>query len=86
MGTVATMKIAGRVNDADRLVEGAFDWLRKVDVRFSTYRADSEVNRLDRGELRADDCSADLRHVIDRCSRLWQETDRARSSAERPGA
>src|SRR5262252_9308856 len=75
MGTVATVEIADPVEDADRLVETVFDWLRDVDARFSTYRPDSEVNRLDRGELRPEDCSDDLRHVLDRCTELWQETD-----------
>ena len=74
MGTVATVEIADPLDDADRLVEAVFDWLREVDARFSTYRPDSEVNRLDRGELRTEDCSDDLRHVLDRCTELWQET------------
>ena len=74
MGTVATVEIADPVPDAERLVEAVFDWLREVDARFSTYRPDSEVNRLDRGELRPDECSPDLRHVLDRCTELWQET------------
>jgi FAD:protein FMN transferase len=74
MGTVATVEIAAPVPHADRLVEAVFDWLHEVDARFSTYRPDSEVNRLDRGELHPDDCSEDLRHVLDRCTELWQET------------
>jgi len=74
MGTVATVEIAGPVDDAPRLVEDVFDWLRQVDARFSTYRPDSEVNRLDRGELSTDDLSADMRHVLERCTELWQET------------
>jgi FAD:protein FMN transferase len=32
-------------------VADAFAWLRWVDETFSTYRADSEVARLNRGEL-----------------------------------
>ena len=50
-------------------------WLREVDARFSTYKADSEVSRLGRGELRRDDCSTDLASVLDRCADLWRETD-----------
>jgi len=62
MGTVATVEIVGAVDDG--LIEVVFDWLREVDNRFSTYRPDSEVNRLDRGELRPEECSDDLRHVL----------------------
>jgi thiamine biosynthesis lipoprotein len=74
MGTVATVEIADPVPFAERLVEAVFDWLREVDARFSTYRPDSEVNRLDRGEILPEECSADLRHVLERCTELWQES------------
>jgi thiamine biosynthesis lipoprotein len=36
--------------------EPAFAWLREVDAIFSTYREDSEISRLDRGELLLADC------------------------------
>ena len=36
---------------ADRAVDEVFAWLREVDARFSPFRADSEVSRIDRGEL-----------------------------------
>ena len=58
-----------------RLADGVFAWLREVDARFSTHREDSEVNRLDRGELRWAACSAAMRAVLDRCAALWQATD-----------
>jgi hypothetical protein len=52
MGTVVSLDVRGA---PDRAVQAAFDrvmaWLRDVDRRFSTYRADSEISRLDRGEL-----------------------------------
>lgn len=34
-------------------VDGLFAWLREVDARFSPFRPDSEVSRLDRGEIAA---------------------------------
>jgi thiamine biosynthesis lipoprotein len=77
MGTVATVEV-GEVSkhvDAEWLVDEAFAWLREVDARFSTYRHDSEVNRLHRGEIRYDDCSTELRHVLERCADLWAQTD-----------
>lgn len=74
MGTVATVELYDPVPD-ERVVDAVFAWLHEVDQRFSTYRADSEVCRLDRGELTADQCSPELRHVLDACARLWRETD-----------
>jgi thiamine biosynthesis lipoprotein len=42
----------------------AFASLHAADRRFSRHRADSEVSRLDRGELAPGDGSADLREVL----------------------
>ncbi|GAA3834709.1 FAD:protein FMN transferase [Streptomyces phyllanthi] len=59
-----------RIDDEDVPEEAAdtvFAWLREVDARFSPFRPDSEVSRLDRGELSDDDVSADLREVLGVC-------------------
>ncbi|MFD9000004.1 FAD:protein FMN transferase [Streptomyces sp. NPDC059582] len=57
--------------DDERVPEGigdtVFAWLREVDERFSPFKADSEVSRLDRGELSADTVSADLARVLGLC-------------------
>jgi thiamine biosynthesis lipoprotein len=45
----------------------AFAWLREVDERFSPFRPDSEVSRLDRGELEPHELSPDLVEVLDLC-------------------
>jgi thiamine biosynthesis lipoprotein len=58
--------------DAD--AEAVFAWLRGVDTVFSTYREDSEVRRLDRGELALEDASADVRRVLGRGEELRIET------------
>jgi FAD:protein FMN transferase len=76
MGTVATVELCDPVPaDAERLVDDIFGWFHEVDQRFSTYKVDSEVNRLSRGEVRVEQCSADLRYVLDQCTDLWQRTD-----------
>ncbi len=56
------------------LIGEVCDWLHEVDERFSTYKPDSEVMRLRRREIRIEDCSPDLRHVLDVCADLWRET------------
>ncbi|MBB5956631.1 thiamine biosynthesis lipoprotein [Saccharothrix tamanrassetensis] len=48
-------------------VDRAFEWLRAADARFSPFRADSEVSRLDRAELAPTELSPDLAHVLDLC-------------------
>jgi len=77
MGTAVSIHVADPL-PADRLRELVGDacaWLHEVDRRFSTYRAESEVNRLDRGEVSVGELSADLRAVLDACADLWRETD-----------
>lgn len=55
------------LRDADvpvAAVDDAFASLRAADARFSTYKPDSEVSRLGRGELAIADCSLELRRVM----------------------
>ena len=59
---------------AARAVDGMFAWLRRVDATFSTYRPDSEISRIARGELAEADASADVRRVLERCERLRART------------
>ena len=61
---------------ADDDVAPVFAWLRWVDATFSTYREDSQIRRIDRGELRVADAHADVREVLARCERLRVETRR----------
>ena len=55
-------------------VDEVFEWCERVDAVFSTWRDESEVNRLQRGELRLEDCSADLRTVLDLSDDVVAET------------
>jgi thiamine biosynthesis lipoprotein len=75
MGTVVSLDVRGA---AGPVAEAAFSrlmaWLRDVDRRFSTYRADSEISRIDRGELTVAAASSDVRWVLGRCTALREET------------
>jgi FAD:protein FMN transferase len=53
----------------------AFDWLRRVDAMFSTYRDDSDISRLDRGEISLAECAPEVDEVLTRCVSLERETD-----------
>jgi thiamine biosynthesis lipoprotein len=55
-------------------VDAAFDHLGDIDMRFSTWKTESEISRLGRGELSAEECSPDVRVVLERCERLRLET------------
>lgn len=67
MGTAIAVDVAQAPSDVDviALVAETFEWFGAVDSRFSTYKPDSEVCRIDRGELRPEDFSDDMRTVLD---------------------
>src|SRR4051812_33434647 len=68
------MPIGIDVRDPGIDVEPAFDWLREADATFSTYRDDSEIRRLDRGEITIADCRPEVDEVLTRCVALERET------------
>jgi FAD:protein FMN transferase len=55
-------------------VEPAFEWLREVDATFSTYRDDSDISRLERGEVTLADCRPEVDEVLTRCVALDRAT------------
>ena len=74
---VMGMGIVVDVRDGD--VEGAavdevFDWLRFVDDTFSTYKSESEISRIGRGELSRDDAHPEVGDVLERCQQLREDT------------
>jgi thiamine biosynthesis lipoprotein len=58
-----------------RKIDRVFDWLRYVDETFSTYRRDSQINRLNRGELTLQQTDAAVRSIVGGCQSLCDETD-----------
>jgi thiamine biosynthesis lipoprotein len=50
-------------------------WLHHVDTTFSTYKFESPISALGRGDLRFDEVSEEVRDVLRRCERLRVETD-----------
>jgi thiamine biosynthesis lipoprotein len=57
------------------ICDEAFAWLRWVDDVFSTYKPDSQISRLDRGEIRLADCAPEVNEVLTRCEQLRRETN-----------
>lgn len=74
MGTVFTVDVRDDGDWAAPIAE-AVAWLHHVDELFSTYRPDSAVSRLDRGELRFQDTGEEVREVFALCSRVRQDSD-----------
>jgi len=59
--------------DADVLDE-VFHWFRRVDDLFSTWRPETEISRIGRGELTVEEASPEVRHVLELCDRVCIES------------
>lgn len=78
MGMPVSLLVRGpqaRSAGADAAAGRVFAELRRLDAVFSTYRPDSEVSRLARGELARDRAGAEVRQVLELCERARDRTD-----------
>lgn len=76
MGTVFSFNIRDpRTIAVEDALEGAVAWLHHVDRVFSTYRPDSAISRLARGDIALEDCSPEVREVLDLCAQAGRTTD-----------
>lgn len=74
MGTVFSFELRDPDVPGEAL-EDVVSWLHHVDATFSTYRADSQISRLRRGEITLGDCEPDVRDVLALCSQAHTATD-----------
>ena len=74
MGTTISLQTFGASADTE---DRFFDEIRSLETRLSRYRSDSEVMQLERGELRLDDASPQVREVMVRCDVMRSQTDGA---------
>jgi thiamine biosynthesis lipoprotein len=67
MGMPISLALRGRHASslaAEQCWHAVINRLREVDLIFSTYREDSIINRLDRGELRIEECPSEVAEVL----------------------
>jgi FAD:protein FMN transferase len=74
MGMPIVVDVRDDPADCHRVLDEVFGWFRRVDAVFSTYRPDSEISRINRGELSQGEADPDVRFVIGRCEELRDET------------
>ncbi|MGZ6265327.1 MAG: FAD:protein FMN transferase [Candidatus Limnocylindrales bacterium] len=74
MGTAISLDVRD-ASVAHHALDEAFEYLRQVDSRFSTYKPESEVSRLSRGEIQETDCSPELREVLELCERVRRDSE-----------
>lgn len=59
------------------VLDAVYAWFRRVDALFSTWREDSEISRLGRGELTLERVSPEVRVVLELCEEVRRESDGA---------
>ncbi|MSU74252.1 FAD:protein FMN transferase [Candidatus Kaiserbacteria bacterium] len=72
MGMPIEIEIVGGMSD---VFTAAFDYLSAVDRRFSTYKDDSEISRINRGELTLATASEEMKEVFALAEKTKKETN-----------
>lgn len=62
---------------SETAIDAVFAWFRSVDLRFSTYRSDSEVSAIRRGDINTTVASTHLATVLALCERVRLQSDGA---------
>jgi thiamine biosynthesis lipoprotein len=74
MGTVFSLDLRDAAVGPEALDE-VVRWWHWVDEVFSTYRPESAVSRLGRGEIRLDQCPPEVAEVLDLCAQVQRRSD-----------
>nr|WP_066946537.1 FAD:protein FMN transferase [Streptomyces lushanensis] len=76
MGRVFSFDIHDPVTqEVGQAVTRSVAWLHEMDALFSTFRADSAVNRLTRGETTVDRCPGEVAEVLALCDEAARDTE-----------
>ena len=73
MGTAISVDVRDEDVSPSALDE-VFTWFRLVDEIFSTYKEDSQISRLGRGETTVAECDPDVGWVLSRCEEIRRTT------------
>ena len=85
MGMPVQLEIVDATHQ-DTIAETVFAYLRSVDARFSPYKIESEVSRINRGEIEQADWSDEMREVLELAERTRVETQGAFNIRQPNGA
>ncbi|MBI3397072.1 FAD:protein FMN transferase [Candidatus Woesebacteria bacterium] len=70
---VAVEVIDKNVNLKD--IDEVFNYFKYVDNKFSTFKEDSEISKIERGEVKKTDYSADVKEIFNLADKTKRETD-----------
>jgi thiamine biosynthesis lipoprotein len=74
MGMPVTVEVIDK-SATKKLFDEVFDYFNYIDDKFSTYKDDSEISRINHNELKLEDASKDMKTVFDLADQTRQATD-----------
>ncbi len=74
MGMPVTVEIVD-TGATEKDLDSTFSYFKSVDNRFSTYKNDSEISKVNKGEIKAPDYSPQLRNILKLSEATKKETD-----------
>lgn len=74
MGMPVTVEVVGSGVTAEDIQE-VFAYLHYIDKKFSTYKKDSEISQINRGEINNADYSSEMKKVLALCEETKKATD-----------
>lgn len=74
MGMPVAIEIADD-NVREKDIEEIFEYFRKIDKKFSTYKKDSEIEKINRGEIEKKNYSLLMKKIIELCEETKKETN-----------
>lgn len=74
MGMPATVWVVDK-NAKEKDIDDVFSYFHLVDEQFSTYKPDSEISRINRGELSVEKASDEVKKIFTLCEKTAKETN-----------
>jgi FAD:protein FMN transferase len=74
MGMPVTIEVCeSKVTDED--INEVFSYFHYIDKKFSTYKKDSEISQINRGELKVSEASSEMRKILELCEETKKLTN-----------
>lgn len=74
MGMPSTIEVVDQ-NAEEKDIQKVFNYFLKIDNRFSTYKTDSEISKINRGEIDSKNYSHEMKKILKLCEETKKETN-----------
>lgn len=69
--TISITDLNAKVNDINEI----FSYFKKIDKKFSTYKRNSEIEKINRGEIKKNKYSLEMKKILKLCKQTKKETN-----------